>query len=223
MNGFIIEATVTFCAELFTQPPSSFSLRSCARRNLIYFTGTQSANFPRASPILCLVFEKVLALVYHDPYTYTKFVVAQALLLRKDARAYFVGSGPRHYFEIHEVEWRNRVRVKFGIGRGKETAEGWRSGPVEVTFVEYERRREGDGTRREEKKAPRRQTHLLFCMRRRKVHRRYLNIRSIPELNIIGRNHFYIDNERKIAVFPAGVLRQIIRCEFHCFKSKFMR
>lgn len=129
MNGFIIEAMITFCAGLFTQPPSSFSLRSCARRNLIYFTGTQSANFPRASPILCLVFEKVLALVHHDPYTYTKFVVAQALLLREDARAYFVGSGPRHYFEIHEVEWRNRVRVKFGIGRGKETTERWRSGP----------------------------------------------------------------------------------------------
>lgn len=38
-----------------------------------------------------------------------------ALLLREDARPYFVGSG--HYFEIHEVEWRNRVRVKFGAPR----------------------------------------------------------------------------------------------------------
>lgn len=38
-----------------------------------------------------------------------------ALLLCEDARPYFVGSG--HYFEIHEVEWRNRVRLKFGAPR----------------------------------------------------------------------------------------------------------
>lgn len=91
-------------AGLFTQLPSSFSLRSCARRNLIYFVERSRQNFPYASPILCLVFEKVLALAPRSAHTYTKFVVAQALLSREDARAYFVGSGPRHYFEIHEVE-----------------------------------------------------------------------------------------------------------------------
>jgi len=41
-----------------------------------------------------------------------------------------------HYFEIHEVEWRNRVKAKFGA-EGREGSYRWmeRSGPVEVTFV----------------------------------------------------------------------------------------
>jgi len=50
--------------------------------------GTQSANFPRASPILCLVFAKVLALVYHNPHTYTEFVVAGFALPRRYLRVF---------------------------------------------------------------------------------------------------------------------------------------
>lgn len=43
--------------------------------------------------------------------------------------------------------------------------------------------------RRRARDSPRRETRSLFCMRRRKVHRRYLNIHS--ELNIIGKNCFF--------------------------------
>lgn len=120
-NRFIVELWLRWIIYLATEVFFIAKLRS-SKLNLL--RGTQSANFPRASPILCLVFAKVLALVYHNPHTYTEFVVAQALLSREDTRAYFVGSGPRHYFEIHEVEWRNRVRTKFRMA-GKRLAEGW--------------------------------------------------------------------------------------------------
>jgi len=115
------------------------------------------------------------------------------------ARAYFVGSGPGHYFEIHEVEWRNRVKANFGA-EGREGSYRWmeQSGPVEVTFVACGTKRPEEGKKRGA--TPRRvQAQSLFCMNRRRECGvsifEYLLARSW-KLNLIGGRQFYIDVER---------------------------
>lgn len=174
------------CAGLFIQLPSSFSLRSCARRNLIYFAERSRWIFRVRLPS-CVWFSRKYLRLYTTIRTHTrKFVVAQALLSREDARAYFVGSGPRYYFEIHEVEWRNRVRTKFGTGRreGRET-EAMAKWPGWSNFCRVRTTtRRGWHPAREKKgiATPRRQTHSLFCIRQRKAHRRYLNICPLNEI-----------------------------------------
>jgi len=123
MNRFIIEATVTLRWLIY---PATFffiaKLRS-SKLNLL-----RSRRIFRVRLPSCVWFSRKYLHLYATIRTHTRNSSSRGLcsLARfcEDTRAYFVGSGPRHYFEIHEVEWRNRVRSKFGTGVGGGETDG---------------------------------------------------------------------------------------------------
>jgi len=143
-----------------------FSSQSCVPRDLMYpaesgrrISRSRLSNLTFGSRESCTPYRHAT-----NAHAHARERLVVARLCSSARRAYFVGSGPGHYFEIHEVEWRNRVEANFGA-EGREGS--YRSGPLEATFVG----RRGGREKRHPATPRRVQAQSLFCMSRRRVQR----------------------------------------------------